>query len=60
MLLASPVRIDAEDLDLEIDLPEPRAACACWGASCARRPEVGWPYVGYGIEFLFLPEAAQR
>jgi hypothetical protein len=21
---------------------------------------VGWPYVGYGIEFLFLPEAGQR
>jgi hypothetical protein len=23
-------------------------------------PEVGWPYVGYGIDFLFLPEAGQH
>ena len=21
---------------------------------------MGWPYIGYGIEFLFLPEAGQR
>ena len=27
------------------------------GRVAREAPEVGWPYVGYGIEFLFLPEA---
>jgi len=60
MLLASPVKIDAEDLDLEIDLPESEGRVRVLGRIVREAPEVGWPYVGYGIEFLFLPEAAQR
>jgi CheY-like chemotaxis protein len=60
MLLASPVRIEAEDLDLEIDLPEPEGRIRVLGRIARDAPEVGWPYVGYGIEFLFLPEAGQR
>jgi CheY-like chemotaxis protein len=60
MLLASPVRIEAEDLDLEIDLPEAEGRVRVLGRIAREAPEVGWPYVGYGIEFLFLPEAAQR
>jgi CheY-like chemotaxis protein len=60
MLLASPVRIDAQDLDLEIDLPESEGRVRVLGRIAREAPEVGWPYVGYGIEFLFLPEAAQR
>jgi CheY-like chemotaxis protein len=60
MLLASPVKIDAEDLDLEIDLPEAEGRVRVLGRIARDAPEVGWPYVGYGIEFLFLPEAAQR
>jgi DNA-binding response OmpR family regulator len=60
MLLASPVRIDAEDLDLELDLPEAEGRVRVLGRIARDAPEVGWPYVGYGIEFLFLPEAAQR
>ena len=60
MLLASPVRIDAEDLDLEIDLPESEGRVRVLGRIAREAPEVGWPYVGYGIEFLFLPETAQR
>ncbi len=60
MLLASPVRIDAEDLDLEIDLPEAEGRVRVLGRIARDAPEVGWPYVGYGIEFLYLPEAAQR
>jgi CheY-like chemotaxis protein len=60
MLLASPVQIDAEDLDLEIDLPEPEGRIRVLGRIAREAPEVGWPYVGYGIEFLFLPEAGQR
>ena len=59
MLLASPVRIEAEDLDLEIDLPEPAGRIRVLGRIARDAPEVGWPYVGYGIEFLFLPEAGQ-
>jgi len=60
MLLASPVRVEAEDLDLEIDLPEPEGRVRVLGRIVRDAPEVGWPYVGYGIEFLFLPEAGQR
>jgi hypothetical protein len=60
MLLASPVRIEAEDLDLEIDLPEAEGRVRVLGRIVREAPEVGWPYVGYGIEFLFLPEPAQR
>jgi CheY-like chemotaxis protein len=60
MLLASPVRIEAEDLDLEIDLPESEGRIRVLGRIAREAPEVGWPYVGYGVEFLFLPEAGQR
>ena len=60
MLLASPVRVEAEDLDLEIDLPEPEGRVRVLGRIVREAPEVGWPYVGYGVDFLFLPEAAQR
>jgi CheY-like chemotaxis protein len=60
MLLASPVKIEAEDLDVEIDLPEPEGRVRALGRVVRDAPEVGWPYLGYGIEFLFLPEAGQR
>ncbi len=60
MLLASPVRIEAEDLDLEVDLPEPEGRIRVLGRIVREAPEVGWPYMGYGIEFLFLPEAGQH
>lgn len=60
MLLASPVRIEGEDLDLEIDLPEPGGRVRVLGRVTRDAPEVGWPYMGYGIEFLFMPEAGQR
>ena len=38
MLLASPVRIEAEDLDLEIDLPEPEGRIRVLGRSRPRGP----------------------
>jgi hypothetical protein len=60
MLLASPVRIEAEDLDLELDLAEPEGRVRLLGRIAREAPEVGWPYFGYGIEFLFLPEVGQR
>jgi hypothetical protein len=60
MLLASPVKIDTDDLDLEIDLPEPEGRVRVLGRVVREAPDVGWPYIGYGIEFLFLPEGGQR
>jgi CheY-like chemotaxis protein len=60
LLLASPVRIEGEDLDLEIDLPEPEGRVRVLGRVTREAPEVGWPYMGYGIEFLFMPESGQR
>jgi hypothetical protein len=60
MLLASPVRIEGEDLDLELDLPGSEERVRVLGRIVREAPEVGWPYFGYGVEFLFLPEAAQR
>lgn len=60
MLLASPVKIDTDNLDLEIDLPEPEGRVRVLGRVVREAPDVGWPYIGYGIEFLFLPEAGQR
>ena len=60
MLLASPVRIDALDLDLELDLPAPERRARVLGRVVREAPEIGWPYQGYGIEFLFLPEAARQ
>jgi CheY-like chemotaxis protein len=60
MLLASPVRIETDDVDLEIDLPEPEGRVRVLGRVTREASDVGWPYIGYGIEFLFLPEAGQR
>jgi CheY-like chemotaxis protein len=60
MLLASPVKIDNDDLDLEIDLPEPEGRVRVLGRVVREAPDVGWPYIGYGIEFLFLPEGGQQ
>jgi CheY-like chemotaxis protein len=55
MLLASPVRLeDAPDLDLELQLPEALRIRAL-GRVVRDAIEVGWPYLGYGVEFLFIP-----
>jgi hypothetical protein len=60
MLLASPVKIDSDDLDLEIDLPEPEGRVRVLAKVVREAPDVGWPYIGYGIEFLFLPAGGHR
>jgi CheY-like chemotaxis protein len=60
MLLASPVRVEVEDLDLEMDLPEPEGRLRSLGRVVREAPEVGWPYLGYGIEFLYLPDTGRR
>jgi CheY-like chemotaxis protein len=56
MLLASPVRLaDAPDLDLELQLAEPALRVRALGRVVRDAIEVGWPYLGYGVEFLFVP-----
>jgi CheY-like chemotaxis protein len=57
MLLASPVRLpDAPDLDLEFQIPEVEARVRALGRVVREAVEVGWPYLGYGVEFLFVPD----
>jgi CheY-like chemotaxis protein len=56
MLLASPVRLHGwPDVDLELDIPEPNLRLRALGRVVREAPEVGWPYLGYGVEFLYLP-----
>ena len=56
MLLASPLRLaDEPDLDLEFVLPGVRARLRALGRVVREAPEVAWPYLGYGVEFLFVP-----
>jgi CheY-like chemotaxis protein len=59
MLLASPVRLpDAPDLELELSLPETDGLRAL-GRVVREAGEVPWPYLGYGVEFLFVPPESQ-
>jgi CheY-like chemotaxis protein len=60
MLLASPVRLPAApDLDLEFQLPEGLARIRALGRVVREAGEVGWPYLGYGVEFLFVPDESK-
>lgn len=56
MLLASPVRLAHPDVELEFGLPESRPALRALGRVVREAPEIAWPYLGYGVEFLFIPE----
>jgi len=60
LLLASPVRLEVQEVDLELNLPEPTGRVRALGRVVREAPEVAWPYVGYGVEFVFLPPTAQR
>jgi hypothetical protein len=55
MLLASPVRLAGSDLDIEFHLPEGGRRVRAIGRVIREAREVGWPYIGYGVEFVFLP-----
>jgi CheY-like chemotaxis protein len=56
MLLASPIRlVGAPDLDLEFHISEPSRRVRVLGRVVREAGEVGWPYLGYGVEFLFVP-----
>ncbi len=57
MLLASPIRLEsAKDVELEFGLPESRAGLRALGRVVREAGEVAWPYLGYGVEFLFMPD----
>lgn len=55
MLLASPIRLVGSDLDIEFHLPETGRRVRAIGRVIREAKEVGWPYLGYGVEFVFLP-----
>jgi CheY-like chemotaxis protein len=56
MLLASPIRLAGfPDLDLELSLPQAAERLRLLGRVVREAPEVDWPYLGYGVEFLFVP-----
>ena len=56
MLLASPVRLAHPDVELEFGLPDSRPGLRALGRVVREAPEIAWPYLGYGVEFLFVPE----
>jgi CheY-like chemotaxis protein len=61
MLLASPVRLDSGlDLDLEFVVPGIPARLRGLGRVVREAAEVAWPYVGYGVEFLFMPPESRE
>jgi DNA-binding response OmpR family regulator len=60
MLLASPVRLAGRnELELELMLGA-RSHLRALGRLVREAPEVAWPYLGYGIEFVSLPKASQE
>ena len=60
MLLASPVRLPASpDLDLEFMVPGLSPRLQALGRVVREAPEVDWPYMGYGVEFIFVPPDTQ-
>lgn len=61
LLLASPVRLAAEpDLDLECNSPALSLRFTALGRVVRQAPEVTWPYLGYGIEFLVVPPGSRK
>ena len=61
MLLASPVKLGpSPDLDLEFSVSGVAHRLRALGRVVREAPEVGWPYLGYGVEFLFMPPESQE
>jgi len=61
MLLASPVKLGAApDLDLEFSVSGVSHLLRALGRVVREAPEVGWPYLGYGVEFLFMTPESQE
>jgi CheY-like chemotaxis protein len=60
MLLASPVRLIGQpDVDLEMEIP-PALRLKALGRVVREAAEVQWPYLGYGVEFLYIPQESLR
>ena len=56
MLLASPTPLsDHPEVELEFTLPEGATFLRALGRVVRDAGEIAWPYLGYGVEFLFLP-----
>jgi CheY-like chemotaxis protein len=55
MLLASPVRLAGSDLDIEFHLPGTGRRVRAIGRVVREAKDVAWPYLGYGVEFVFVP-----
>ncbi len=55
MLLASPVRLAGSDLDIEFQLPQTGRRVRAIGRVVREAADIAWPYLGYGVEFVFLP-----
>jgi CheY-like chemotaxis protein len=56
MLLASPIRLPGTpDLDLDLLLEDVPLRLKALGRVVREAPEVAWPHLGYGIEFLVIP-----
>src|SRR5204863_3847625 len=61
VLLASPIPLGVgPDIDLEFDVPGLNARLRALGRIVREAPEVAWPYLGYGVEFLFVPPESQE
>jgi len=59
MLLACPVRLaSGHDIELDLRLSEAPMPVRLLGRVVREAPDVRWPYLGYGIEFLSLPQAS--
>lgn len=60
MLLASPIRLLGQpDLDLDFHLHDVPVRLKALGRVVREAPEVPWPHLGYGIEFLVVPPETQ-
>jgi len=56
MLLASPTPLmDRPEVELEFNLPEGGTLLRALGRIVRDASEITWPYLGYGVEFLFVP-----
>jgi CheY-like chemotaxis protein len=56
MLLASPTPLSTHpEVELEFTLPEEGSLLRALGRVVRDASEISWPYLGYGVEFLFVP-----
>jgi DNA-binding response OmpR family regulator len=59
LLLACPVRLAAgHDIELDLRLSEAPVPLRLLGRVVRESPDVRWPYLGYGIEFLCVPQTS--